>query len=167
MSHIYIHKHTIPDYYLFRYPLVKFLFMAQQLQKCNIMKVLLVTNDSELLHIFRSDIACQFDIVTVYAESNDPLDLMSTICSDNPSLLIIDDDFLKPNTAHILKSIKKVKKDVYIIFITSDARIDLGREVSQLGIHFYAHKPLDKTELIESMKSIAQLKAKKNHLDLI
>ncbi len=122
------------------------------------MKVLIVTNDSELLHMFRSDIASQFDIVDVYAKSNDPLDLMSTICTDNPKLLIIDDDFLKPNSAHLLNSVRKVNKNINIIFITSDPSINLGREISQLGIYFYAHKPIDPKEIKDSISALTKSK---------
>jgi len=132
--------------------------MAQQLQKSNIMKVLVVTNDIKLLQIFKSERASQFDLVNVYAESNDPLDLMSTICTDNPSLLIIDDDFLKPNSTHLLNAVRKVNKTLNIIFITSDPSIALGREISQLGIYFYAYKPIDPEEIKDSISALKKSK---------
>jgi DNA-binding NarL/FixJ family response regulator len=122
------------------------------------MKVLIVSNDINLLKIFKSDLASQFDLVNVYAESNDPLDLMSTICSDNPSLLVIDDDFLKPNSAHLLNSVRKVNKNINIIFITSDPSIALGREISQLGIYYYAYKPIDPEEIKESITALTKPK---------
>ena len=122
------------------------------------MKVLIVSNDINLLKIFKSDLASQFDLVNVYAESNDPLDLMSTICSDNPKLLIIDDDFLKPNSAHLLNSVRKVNKNLIIIFITSDPSINLGREISQLGIYFYAYKPIDPDEIKDSILALTKSK---------
>jgi DNA-binding NarL/FixJ family response regulator len=122
------------------------------------MKVLIVSNDINLLKIFKSDLASQFDLVNVYAESNDPLDLMSTICSDNPKLLIVDDDFLKPNSAHLLNSVRKVNKDLIIIFITSDPSINLGREISQLGIYFYAYKPIDPDEIKDSISALTKSK---------
>ena len=122
------------------------------------MKVLIVTNDIKLLQIFKSELADQFDLVNVYAESNDPLDLMSTICSDNPSLLVIDDDFLKPNSAHLLNSVRKVNKNINIIFITSDPSIALGREISQLGIYFYAYKPIDPEEIKDSLTALTKSK---------
>jgi len=130
------------------------------------MKTMLVSKDPELIRIITSSDVFSKEKYIMISESMDPLDIMSTVCSKNPTLLIIDDDFLKPDSAHILKSIKKVKQNIYIIFITSDSSFDLGKEVSQLGIQYYAIKPLDKNELIESVNSISQLKSKRNQFDV-
>jgi DNA-binding NarL/FixJ family response regulator len=130
------------------------------------MKTMLVSKDPELIRIITSSEFFSKERHILMSESKDPLDIMSTVCSKNPRLLIIDDDFLKPESAHILKSIKKVKQNIYVIFITSDSSFDLGKEVSQLGIHFYTHKPLEEKELIDSVRSIARLKLKENHYNL-
>jgi len=130
------------------------------------MKTMLVSKDPELIRIITSSDVFSKEKYIMISESMNPLDIMSTVCSKNPTLLIIDDDFLKPDSAHILKSIKKVKQNIYIIFITSDSSFDLGKEVSQLGIQYYAIKPLDKNELIESVNSISQLKSKRNQFDV-
>ena len=130
------------------------------------MKTMLVSKDPELMRIIKSSDVFSKEKYIMISESMDPLDIMSTVCSKNPTLLVIDDDFLKPDSAHILKSIKKVKPNIYIIFITSDSSFDLGKEVSQLGIHFYTHKPLGEKELIDSVRSISRLKTKENHYNL-
>ena len=127
------------------------------------MKTMLVSKDPELIRIITSSEFFSKEKDILMSESKDPLDIMSAVCSKNPTLLIFDDDFLKPESAHILKSIKKVKKNIYVIFITSDSSFDLGKEVSQLGIQFYTHKPLEEKELVDSVRSISRLKAKENH----
>ena len=132
--------------------------MAQQLQESIDMNVLIVANDNKLLRIFRSDLASQFGMISVYSESNDPLDLMSTVCSENPNLLILDDDFLQPNSAHLLNSVRKVNKNIDVIFITSNPSIELGREISQLGIYYYAHKPINPDEIKDSIKALTKSK---------
>jgi DNA-binding NarL/FixJ family response regulator len=99
--------------------------------------------------------------ISVLREGKDPLDVMSTICEANPSLLIIDDDFLRPNTVHILQSIRKVNKKINIIFCTSNTSIDLGKQVSQLGLQYYAVKPLDKGELGASFSAALEAYRKK------
>ena len=125
------------------------------------MRSVLVSNDNELLsRIEKSDINIGKDI-RIYNESKDPLDVMSTICEINPSLLIVDDDFLAPETVHILKSIRKVNRGIGIIFCTSNTSIDLGKEVSQIGIQYYAIKPLNEGELQESINAAMQLHDKK------
>ena len=99
-------------------------------------------------------------ITKVYNESRDPLDIMSTVCLANPTILVIDDDFLKPETSHILSSIKKIMKKVAVIFVTSNTNIDIGREVSQMGVYYYALKPLENDAMIDALKSIISLKSK-------
>lgn len=127
------------------------------------MKTILVSNDKELLSgIEKSglDFAKQ---INIYNESKDPLDVMSTVCEINPSLLIIDDDFLAPETVHILKSIRKVNRGIDIIFCTSNSSIELGKEVSQLGIQYYAIKPLNEDELHDSFKAVSKAHQKKSY----
>jgi DNA-binding NarL/FixJ family response regulator len=100
--------------------------------------------------------------ISIFNESKDPLDVMSTVCEANPSLLIIDDDFLAPETVHILKSIRKVNRGIDIIFCTSNSSIALGKEVSQLGIQYYAIKPFDDGELQDSINAVLNSQRKKS-----
>jgi response regulator of citrate/malate metabolism len=126
------------------------------------MRSILVSNDNELLsRIEKSDLNAD-EQIRIYNESKDPLDVMSTVCEFNPSLLIIDDDFLAPETVHILKSIRKVNRHIDIIFCTSNSSIDLGKQISQLGIQYYAIKPLDEGELQDSLKAVLQVHKKKS-----
>ncbi len=104
------------------------------------------------------------EYIEIYNESKDPLDVMSTVCDMNPSLLIVDDDFLAPETVHFLESIRKVKPGIDIIFCTSNTSIDLGKAVSQLGIQYYAIKPLNEGELQDSFQAVLQTHRKKNHI---
>lgn len=125
------------------------------------MRTILISNDVELLSMIeKSDLNLSQQIM-IYNESKDPLDVMSTVCEVNPSLLIIDDDFLAPETVHLLKSVRKVNRRIDIIFCTSDSSIDLGKEVSQLGIQYYAIKPLNEGELQDSFKAVLKIHNKK------
>ena len=80
-----------------------------------------------------------------------------------PNGFLTLNDFLHPNSAHTLASIKKVNEDLDIIFITSDSGISLGRAVSQLGIHYYAVKPLEYSELHESIMSLNKMKVQQSN----
>ena len=98
--------------------------------------------------------------LTFLSEKNDPFVIISKTIDLNPSLVVIDDDFTAPNTVQVLKSIKTINKIMAIIFVTSDTSLELGREVTPLGIQFYAIKPLSKTEIFDSIKSIINLQKK-------
>ena len=118
------------------------------------MKVLFVSNDMQLLKTWQSVLTKSSGINNLKAETNDVLDLMSAICSERPSLLIIDDDFIQPNTGHLLRSVRKVNQSLKIMFITSNTSIDLGREISPLGIYYYTYKPIDINEFTDSIAAL-------------
>jgi response regulator of citrate/malate metabolism len=125
------------------------------------MKIMLISSDQNLQQkVHDTAIAVGVD-VAVYEESNDPLDVISAICAQNPSLLFIDDDFVSPHSVHLLSSLRKINQHMDIIFTTSDTSIELGKEISQLGIHYYAIKPLEESELADSLKSVVGLIAKR------
>lgn len=124
------------------------------------MKILLVSTDNNLINTFQNDEANETHQMEVMPGHYDPLDVMSYVCKMNPYILLIDDDALKPHTAHILHSIKQVNQNIRVIFLTSDTGIEIGRKISQLGIQFYAIKPINKTDLTESIESIIQLQKK-------
>ena len=122
------------------------------------MRIVTVSSDNSLIELIdKPEVKGQNQLI-VYNKSKDLLDVVSFIHTNHPSALIIDDDFLKPDSAHLLKNIKKFNPDLAIIFITSDPGIELGKKVSQVGIFFYGLKPLSKNELEESIRSITKLK---------
>jgi DNA-binding NarL/FixJ family response regulator len=131
--------------------------LAQQLPIYLGMRSILISNDPNLLNLINNSELKTNVQIEVLSDNNDPLDVMSAVCEANPHLIIVDDDFLYPETVHFLQSIRKVNRGVKIIFCTSNNSIELGKEVSQLGIQYYAMKPLDKGELLEAFN--AALKA--------
>ena len=97
------------------------------------------------------------------SDISDPFAVISKTIDLNPSLVVIDDDFTSPNTVQILKSIKTINKNMATIFVTSNNSLELGREVTPLGIQFYAIKPLSITEIFDSIKSIIILQKKMSY----
>lgn len=103
--------------------------------------------------------------IVIYSQNNDPLEIMSDVCTLNPSILILDDDFTRSNSTQLLSSIKKVNKKLSIIFITSDDSIELGRQISPIGIQYYSIKPVLQNSLIDSIKSIINQLHNKNSIN--
>jgi len=101
--------------------------------------------------------------LTFFSESKDPFVIISKTIDLNPALIVIDDDFTSPNTVQILKSIKTINKKIATIFVTSNSSLELGREVTPLGVQFYAIKPLSVTEIFDSIKSIINLQRKMSY----
>jgi DNA-binding NarL/FixJ family response regulator len=97
------------------------------------------------------------ETVELYSGLNNSLDILSFVISGNASLVILDDDFTSPHTVHLLESVRKVKKEQKIIFLTSDDGLNLGKDVSSLGVQYYAIKPISGKELIDSVKSILKI----------
>lgn len=124
------------------------------------MRILVISNDVNICKLLEYLKIKKLQQVIIENLSNDPLDVMSAVCRMNPTILILDDDFIKPHSERVLRSIKKVNTKVAVIFITSDNSLELGREISQLGIQYYALKPLEQDVLLDSIASIAQMREK-------
>ena len=122
------------------------------------MKILLISGDSNLIdNMFKTEVVPSENMV-VFNESNDPLDVMSFIIHSHPSLMIIDDDFLRPVSGRIISSIKNILPKVSTIFITSDESYELGREISPLGLQYYAIKPVDVNDMKDVISSLTKVK---------
>jgi DNA-binding NarL/FixJ family response regulator len=122
------------------------------------MRTIIVTKDNALLSQIKTVSAISEDKLQVFnAEDGTSLDIMSAVCSTNPGLLIIDDDWTGPETGHLLRSIRKVNKKVKIIFITSDDSLEKGRSIMPLDIHYYGMKPLNENELHDALQSVVQI----------
>lgn len=127
------------------------------------MKILLISKDNELIKICQSADQPWCEDIIVYNESSDPLEVLSHTLQISPAILIVDDDFLKPQTEHILRSIRDIKEKTLIVFVTSDNSMQLGRKISRLSIQLYAIKPLTKKILSESIQSLIQVKKREYH----
>ena len=127
------------------------------------MQILAITKDVFLLSSLCCQSITELGELKLYEGSYDPLEIISTVYSISPALLILDDDLLKPNSAKILKSIKQFSQNVVIIFLTSDNSVDLGREISPIGVYFYGIKPISKNEILELIKSVSSKTNSKNY----
>ncbi|MCB9205950.1 MAG: response regulator [Ignavibacteriales bacterium] len=117
-------------------------------------RMLLISNDNELKTYLNSTaeiMNCDFNFCN---SSKDPVDIISEIFRKNSTLLILDDDFIAPNSVKILESIKKVNSKLSIIFITSDTSIELGRKINNIGVKYYLMKPISEDNLKEFVRSV-------------
>ncbi len=124
------------------------------------MRILLISEDSLLQSIVKSFGEYSDASTTVYNDDPKPIKVLSNFLSRQPSVLIVDDDYLKPNSVEILESIRNVNKKAKIIVASSDSSLELGKKVSQLGIYYYAIKPIDESEFKELLDSLLKPKSK-------
>ena len=122
------------------------------------MKIQVISNESTLKNELQKFQNNAQHFVECYEGEKNSLDILSFIVSGNASLVILDDDFTSPHSVHLLESIRKVKSEQKIIFLTSDDGLDLGKKISSLGVQFYAIKPISEKEMIDSIKSILKIK---------
>lgn len=122
----------------------------------------MLSKDEKLISTMMSSLDPAENSFLLINDITDPLDIMSAVCSTAPSILIADDDYLKPNTARILQSIKKVNPNLTTVFFTSDSTIQLGREILPIGIHFYSIKPITEHECMGLFQSFNKLKQRTN-----
>lgn len=122
-------------------------------------KILLISNDVNLKFYSELSFNNSDQQIIIFNSTKDPLDIMSNTCSLNPSILILDDDFIEPNSEHLLNSIKKVNPKLSIIFITSNTSLNLGRKINSIGVKHYLMKPISENEFTEVLKSLIKEKS--------
>ena len=124
------------------------------------MKILLLSNDNLIQSILNKFEAKTELSVKLMNKGSTPLEILEKCYSFNPSLVIADDDLLKPNTVQILSSIRKVNHKTKIIFVTSELSLELGKKIAPIGIFFYAIKPIEESDFTELLNSILINKTK-------
>jgi len=123
------------------------------------MRILLISEDNLLLTTLKNFGENSRVSTIVYNNDPKPIKVLSNFLSLQPSVLILDDDYLKPNSVEILESIRNVNNKMKIIFASSDSSLELGKKVSQLGIYYYAIKPIDESEIQELLDSLLNTKS--------
>jgi len=124
------------------------------------MRILLISEDSLLQSIVKNFGENTQASTSVYYADPKPIKVLSNFLSTKPSVLIVDDDYLQPNSVEILESIRNVNKNMKIIFASSDSSLELGKKISQLGIYYYAIKPIEESEIKELLDSLLNNKSK-------
>ncbi|MFH1525471.1 MAG: hypothetical protein ABIJ40_02175 [Bacteroidota bacterium] len=124
------------------------------------MKILALSKDEDIIKLLDSKAEINCLEITYSQAQKSPYDVISDTCSAQPSILILDDDLLKPNTSNFIESVKKLCQSISIIFLTSDDSIELGRKISPFGVHYYAIKPVDVNNFSEALDSLINIKQK-------
>lgn len=101
----------------------------------------------------------QFDY---YQGVKDKLDVFLFICTKKSELVLIDGDFLKDEAIALIRAIKIINNELSVIFVTSDNSLHLGRQVNELGIQYYAIKPLADGEIIQAVEALSNRHIRKS-----
>ncbi|MBL1214823.1 MAG: hypothetical protein HND52_15810 [Ignavibacteriae bacterium] len=118
------------------------------------MKIILISNDKDVIKTINNIDSIINEQLIIFNSASDSCEILSEIISNNPSLIIFDNDFIENETVKILKSLRKIDSRVSIILVTSELSIELGRDLSQIGIHFKALKPISLISMEESIKAL-------------
>ena len=127
------------------------------------MRILLISDDSNLKAIAQNFEVCSGASTSIYNGDPAPIKILSFFLSSHPSVIIVDDDYLAPNSFTLIESIRKVNQKTRIIFTTSDSSIELGKKISQLGLYFYNIKPIVESEFKELLDSIINSKTQESY----
>ena len=118
------------------------------------MNILTISSDQTVLDIIKIiKVNSPFDF-TIKFENLDELDVLTNIYSSKPNILIFDDDSFKGRSKKMISNIVKTLKKLSIIFLTSDASVELGKEISPFGISYYGIKPIETKELEDTINSL-------------
>jgi len=118
------------------------------------MNILTITKDLNVLHVIETIQKVSAFNFTTKSENLDELDVLTNIYSTKPNILIFDDDCFNGRSKKMISNIVKTLKKLSIIFLTSNASIELGKEISPFGISYYGIKPIEDKDLEDTINSL-------------
>ncbi|NOX18655.1 MAG: hypothetical protein GXO87_10305 [Chlorobi bacterium] len=128
------------------------------------MRILSFTLDRNLIETV-SEVSEQLGLAFTFVDKKiSDINIILEINKIKPHALIIDDEYFLPNTVAMIDTVRQFSDDSYIIFVTENQSVELGRELNPYRIHSYHIKPIDKTFLIQSLESIKTYLEKKSIL---
>ena len=102
------------------------------------MQILVISDDTNLIKMANYSENIIGMQPALYNQSSISLNIFAFVYKNNPSLLIIDDDYLTPNIIQLIDTIQKEQNKLSIAFMTSNSSKELVKTISQLGIYFNA-----------------------------
>jgi len=118
------------------------------------MNILTISEDQKVLNIINSIKSNSSFNFTSKSQNLDELDVLTKVYASKPNILIFDDDSFNGRSKKMIANIAKTLKKVSIIFLTSNASVELGKEVSPFGISYYGIKPIEVKELEDTLNSL-------------
>ncbi len=123
------------------------------------MKITFVTGDLEIIDIMQSSTALDSFPKAHINQVFEPLELVSEIIASKPNLLVLDDDLVHPHSTRVLKAVSSMLPNLSLIFLTSVNSVELGREISPLGVDYYGIKPLEPIDFEQAIACIIKDKS--------
>ncbi len=118
------------------------------------MNILTISDDHKVLDILKAIQSNSTFDFTAKSENLDELDVLTNIYSTKPNILIFDDDCFNGRSKKMISNIVETLKKLSIIFLTSNASVELGKEISPFGISYYGIKPIETKELEDTINSL-------------
>lgn len=118
------------------------------------MNILTISEDQKVLNIINTIKSNSSFNFTSKSQNLDELDVLTKVYASKPNILIFDDDSFNGRSKKMIANIAKTLKKVSIIFLTSNASVELGKEVSPFGISYYGIKPIEVKELEDTLNSL-------------
>ena len=97
---------------------LKRILFGIKIVKCLKMKILTLSVDTELIRLIDTYASDHKHQSIKFNTSKRPIDIVGYVYEQNPFLIIVDDDFVKPDAAVTISTIKKMKEKVKVIFST-------------------------------------------------
>jgi len=118
------------------------------------MNILTISEDQKVLNIINTIKSNSSFNFTSKSQNLDELDVLTKVYASKPNILIFDDDSFNGRSKKMIANIAKTLKKVSIIFLTSNASVELGKEISPFGISYYGIKPIEVKELEDTLNSL-------------
>lgn len=121
----------------------------------NCKKVLVVDDEKVILKIIAAELeemGCTVDL------SSDGEDAFTKISNEKYDLVVLDVNLPKMNGITVLKKIKEITPDTFVIMMTAYGSINNAVEAMRIGAYDYLTKPFENSELTNKIEEVFKIK---------
>lgn len=121
------------------------------------MRIVIISNNRILISGIELETDPGLVEIIPLGETDDVLQILNSVKSLNPGIIIIDHSFLKDQAFKLLSMVKLINQKTKIIFLTEDNSIELGREIIKSEVFYYGILPMTREDLSEVINSAIKL----------
>ncbi len=130
------------------------------------MKIFIADDDPSIVRILK-DIIINHDLGTVVGAASDGSRALEEISLYPPDIVLVDYLMLGMDGAALVREVIRNHSDIYCIMISQVTNSQMVAETYIAGVEFFIHKPINKIEVINIIKSVGEKIDMKKQISMV
>ncbi len=130
------------------------------------MKIFIADDDPSIIRILK-DIIINHNLGTVVGAATDGITALEEINLYPPDIVLVDYLMPRMDGAALVREVIRNNSDTYCIMISQVTNSQMVAETYIAGVEFFIHKPINKIEVINIIKSVGEKIDMKNQISMV